>query len=99
MNKLAAAQLIVDRERARKDKLAKRRVTREIVKSLRLMAEMLETGEIAEWSIERNFGYAPLFGKSNYPLSLGRCERDDELTLKFRYPFSRFAKRLRRRKR
>lgn len=90
--KLAAAQLIVDKEKSRQRKLAARRATRELVKSLRVMADMLEGGEIGEWSIDWNFGHINTL--SMQPLPNGR----DELKMTFRYPLDKFAKRLRRRK-
>jgi hypothetical protein len=98
-NKLAAAQLVVDKEKARQQKLMARRTTRELVKALRVMADMLEGGEIVEWSIDRNFGYntfswAPYRDRPDEMRRNGR----DELKMTFRYSLDRFAKRLRRRK-
>jgi hypothetical protein len=97
LNKLAVAQLIVDREKARKDKLTRRRATRLVVKSLRTMADMLESGEVSEWSLETNFGHMPLYGDSRVPIAL-RGNGQDDLSIKFRYSLAMFAKRLRRRK-
>lgn len=99
LNKLAAARLIVDKEKARQQKLATRRATRELVKSLRVMADMLEGGEIPEWSIETNFGYNTLRMRPyiDAPDRLLRNGRD-ELKITFRHSFEAFAKRLRRRK-
>jgi hypothetical protein len=98
-NKLATAQQLVDKEKTRQQKLATRRATRELVKSLRVMADMLEGGEIVEWSIERNFGYntlsmAPYFDVPDKVLPNGR----DDLEITFHHSLKAFAKRLRRRK-
>lgn len=91
--------MIVDKEKTRQRKLAARRATRELVKSLRVMADMLEGGEIVEWSIDRNFGYNTLSMQSYFDvpdktLPNGR----DELKITFRHSLKAFAKRMRRRK-
>lgn len=98
LSKLAAAQLFVDRARARDNRLFQRRATRETVKALRVMADMLEAGEVSEWQVQRNFGYMPQT-QSQTVMQHTRNERADELRIEFRYSLEKFAKRLRRRKR
>lgn len=99
LNKLAAAQLVVDKAKARQQKLAARRATRGLVKALRVMADMVEGGEIPEWSIETNFGYNTLRMRPfiDVPDKLARNGMD-ELKITLRHSLEAFAKRLRRRK-
>lgn len=98
-DKLAAAQRLVERERERKSRTATRRATRETVKALRLMAEMLEAGEIVEWSIDHNYGFNLV--ERGWP-GPGIMEQvlngRDTLTISFHHSLAKFAKRLRRRK-
>lgn len=91
-----AAQLVVDREKARKQKVEHRRGIRQAAKGLRLMAEMLETDEITEWSINRNWGYREY--NWNFEFKRIRNPFADEVTITFRYPLEKFEKMLKRRK-
>jgi hypothetical protein len=93
--KLALAKAVVDRAAAAKRKRDSAKIKRWLVKSLRTIATMVEDGEISEWSVETNFGIAPLYGSTEHVLAIGPNGRD-ELKMTFSHSMARFAKRMRR---
>lgn len=93
LSKEAAAQLVVDRFQAARNRTFQRRATRETVKALRAMADMLEAGEVSEWAIDRNFGYMPV---TVHPSAVAEMRRNgvDTLTITFHHSLEKFGKRL-----